>query len=100
MEDFRTYKIAVEFYHCVAGLELKGALSNQLDRASSSIALNLAEGYGRRTQKDKRHFYTIAYGSLKECKTILALAMVEEPHILQCLDRLGAHTYKLIQSMN
>ena len=59
----------------------------------------MAEGNGRRTYKDKARFYTIAYGSLKECKTILALARVEEPEILECLDSLGAHTYKLIQSL-
>jgi four helix bundle protein len=49
-------------------------ITNQLRRASSSISANIAEGFGRRTVKDKLHFYTIAYGSLLETKSFIHLA--------------------------
>lgn len=49
-------------------------LTNQLRRASSSISANIAEGFGRRSPKDKFHFYTIAYGSLLESRSFLHLA--------------------------
>src|SRR3990167_1871343 len=49
------------------------ALTNQLRRASSSISANIAEGFGRQSQKEKLQFYTIAYGSLLEVKSFLYL---------------------------
>lgn len=50
------------------------ALTNQLRRAASSISANIAEGFGRQTNKDKLHFYSMAYGSLLEVKNFLYLA--------------------------
>ncbi len=50
------------------------AMTSQLRRASSSISANIAEGFGRKSTKDKLHFYTMAYGSLLEVKNFLYLA--------------------------
>jgi four helix bundle protein len=52
-----------------------GALRAQLDRASVSIVLNIAEGAGRRTTRDKANFFTIARGSAAECAAILDLLL-------------------------
>ncbi len=41
-------------------------LSDQLRRASSSILLNIAEGYGRYHYLDRLRFFYIARGSLSE----------------------------------
>lgn len=49
-------------------------ITNQLRRASSSVSANIAEGFGRKTNKDKSHFYIIAYGSLMETKSFLHLS--------------------------
>ena len=43
---------------------------NQLKRASLSIMLNIAEGSGRRTNKEKRNFFVISRGSVFECVAI------------------------------
>ena len=51
--------------------EIDGYISDQLKRASLSILLNLSEGTGRMTVNDKKHFYTIARGSVFECVAIL-----------------------------
>ena len=50
------------------------AITNQLRRAASSISANIAEGFGRQTNKDKLHFYVISYGSLLEVKNFLYLS--------------------------
>ncbi|MES2793054.1 MAG: four helix bundle protein [Planctomycetota bacterium] len=51
-----------------------GFLVDQLNRASLSIAANIAEGNGRFTKPDRKHFFGIARGSVQECVPLLELA--------------------------
>ena len=51
-------------------------LSAQMQRAALSIGANIAEGYGRRTPKDKAHFYTISKGSGEELLHYLVVSEV------------------------
>ena len=48
-------------------------IKDQWKRASLSILTNLAEGTGRMSVQDKKHFYTLARGSVFECTAILDL---------------------------
>ena len=50
------------------------ALSNQLKRASVSVPSNIAEGYGRNSEKSFSHFLDISRGSLFEIETQLIIA--------------------------
>jgi four helix bundle protein len=43
-------------------------------KAASSIPANIAEGYGRRSPKEKARFYNIATGSAEELKYFLILS--------------------------
>ncbi len=73
-ERLDAYRVALEFLGHATEVRRGGmtaALRDQLDRASSSIALNIAEGAGRVSGPDKAHFYTIARGSATECAAIL-----------------------------
>jgi len=75
-ERLDCFRVAVEFQTLAADLcshRRLGALRDQLDRASVSIVLNIAEGAGRRTPADKAHFFTIARGSTTECAAVLEL---------------------------
>jgi four helix bundle protein len=47
------------------------AVRDQLDRASTSIALNLAEGNGKYTSSDRCRFFDISRGSALECAAAL-----------------------------
>ncbi len=49
-------------------------LTSQIERASLSVATNIAEGFGRRTSKEKLQFYNIARGSLIETQDLLVFA--------------------------
>jgi four helix bundle protein len=47
------------------------SIADQINRAASSISLNIAEGVGRWQPADKRRFYQIARGSACECDAAL-----------------------------
>ena len=50
------------------------AITSQLKRASVSIPSNIAEGYGRNSDKSFSHFLDISRGSLFEIETQLIIA--------------------------
>ncbi len=50
------------------------ALTSQIKRCSVSIPSNIAEGFGRGTNKDYYRFLTIALGSLFELQTQIEIA--------------------------
>lgn len=50
------------------------ALTSQLKRASVSVPSNIAEGFGRQTDKSFNHFLNISRGSLNEIETQLIIA--------------------------
>jgi len=62
-------------------------LADQINRAAISISLNIAEGNGRFTQKDRNNFFYIARGSAFECvpllKILLAKRLINEDQSLR-----------------
>ena len=92
---FRSLDLAVEFCQEVKVLKLPIHLRDQMLRASSSVALNLAEGSGKPSPKDKKRFYSIALGSLRECQAILKIEGIENLKLLDLVDHLGASIYEL-----
>jgi four helix bundle protein len=78
-EKLEVYQKAVDFTDRVTALAEKFArgyafLADQLNRASLSVATNLAEGNGRFTKADRKHFFTMARASGQECVPLLELA--------------------------
>jgi len=53
--------------------ELYG-LTSQLRRAAVSVPANFAEGFKKRSLRDKLRYYNIAQGSMEECRYYLILA--------------------------
>lgn len=53
--------------------EIFGLIS-QYRRAAVSIAANIAEGYGKKSNNDKLRFYNIAEGSINECRYYIILS--------------------------
>jgi len=64
-----TYKITTSFPS-----EERFGLTSQMRRAAISIPANLAEGFVKRSIKDKCNYYNIAQGSLSELQYYLILS--------------------------
>ena len=96
--NFKTLDLAIQFNHHIQHIKVAGHLRDQLHRAASSIALNLAEGAAKSSAKEKRRYYRTAYGSTKECQVIFMLLNSKNIEVIQLADYLGASIYKLIHS--
>ena len=76
-ENLDVYKKSIEFAVEIDILCRKirhAEMKDQIQRASLSIPLNIAEGNGRNTRKEKIQFFKTARGSLFECIPLLQLA--------------------------
>jgi four helix bundle protein len=54
------------------------AAKNQLDRASTSVPLNLAEGNGKFSPKDRARFFQMAQGSALECAAAIDVLVAKQ----------------------
>ena len=95
MKKFRTYQLALQFYQEGKGLKLPAPLRDQYQRALLSVVLNLAEGSGKLTMKDRRKFYSISLGSIREVQAILEITRNEK--LLVSASSVAAHLYRLCQ---
>ncbi|MBI1924796.1 four helix bundle protein, partial [Candidatus Poribacteria bacterium] len=68
--------LAVEVYQMTESFppHQRYSLTNQMQRASVSVAANIAEGSGRRTVTDDLRFLFIAKGSLRELEYYIHLS--------------------------
>ena len=67
------------------------ALRDQIRRAATSIMLNIAEGFARRTDKEFSQFLFVAHGSLAEVQSVLYIAVdqkyIDEPLFKELYER-------------
>jgi four helix bundle protein len=80
-EQLDCYQAAIEFLALATRVAEAfprgyGGLTDQLRRASLSIPLNIAEGYGKRSIADRSRYYDIARGSAHECGAIVDAAKI------------------------
>lgn len=70
------HKLAVEIYRLTDAFPKSDmfGLSQQIQRTAISVTSNVAEGFGRQTQKDTLHFYVMARGSITELQNQIILA--------------------------
>ena len=78
--DLRVWQKAMALVRAVYGLTARWhaserfGLTAQVRRAAVSIPSNIAEGHGRRSQKEFAKFLNISHGSLMEVETQLLIA--------------------------
>jgi len=76
----RSVELALQIYKLTAKFpdSEKFGLTNQLRRASVSVASNIAEGYGRSTRGEYLQFLGHARGSIFEVETQIVIAKALE----------------------
>jgi four helix bundle protein len=81
-EKLRVYQEALQFASNVEPvlerIKKSAPLCDQLDRARTSILLNIAEGNGRYTSADRCRFFDMARGSTLECAACLDLLAIKK----------------------
>ena len=86
-EKLEVYREAVAFVGWLSALldeTLRlGDVKDQLDRASTSIPLNIAEGNGKYTPKDRCRYFDTAHGSALECAAGLDILVVKKKATLE-----------------
>lgn len=105
IEDLKIWQKSMELtklvYKIVAELpsDEKYGLVSQIKRSSVSIPSNIAEGAGRNSNKEFKHFLSIANGSAYELQTQLILTtelnLISRDKIQQVLDLIAE-----VQKMN
>ena len=102
----KAHKPVLEIYNITRGFptEEKFGLVSQMRRAAVSIPANIAEGFKKRTLRDKSNFYNIAQGSLEELRYYLILSkdlgfLQNNKNFINLIEEIGKMLYRLIESI-
>jgi four helix bundle protein len=97
-EKLDVYVQAIDFCGWVgdflAGISAKAAAKDHLDRASTSMPLNIAEGNGKFSPGDRARFFEIARGSTLECAACLDVLVARK---LTTVDDVAQPKEKLVR---
>jgi four helix bundle protein len=110
-ESLKVYQKAFEFNSKVyrylkSSTQLPAYTKSQLGRASMSIMLNIAEGTGRNSPRDKKNFQVIARGSALECSSLITFLHHEaeidgklKEDLLSLLEEISKMLYTMIRNL-
>ena len=100
-EKLNVYHISLAFNEWVgeflSSIEAKAAAKDQLDRAATSISLNIAEGNGKFFRRDRARFFDTARGSAVESAACLDVLRSRK---VATLDQITPAKDKLVQIVN
>lgn len=107
-EKLKVYQSAIAFVAwsttLLGPVQTKAAVKDQLDRASTSVALNIAEGNGKFAIRDRCRFLDFARGSALECAACLdvlvAKSLLEKNAVAAGKDQLLEIVSMLMGLMN
>lgn len=98
------HKLVLKIYSLTKDFpgEEKFGLANQMRRAVVSITSNIAEGFSRRSYKEKLQFYSMAQGSVTEIQNQLLIAKdvgyISQEHFAETADQ-TVIVHKLINGL-
>lgn len=99
------YQKALTYYDYVSNIKFSKdeegrIIARQFRRAALSITLNLAEGSGRKSYKDRRNFYVTSRGSLFECTSLILVLERSHQHFeFDKLYELGVEIGKILSTL-
>lgn len=102
----RSHQLVLNIYHITRDFpsDEKFGLISQMRRSAVSIPANIAEGFKKRTLRDKSNFYNIAQGSLEELHYYLILSkdlkyLHDNKKLLDYVEEIGRMLNGLIKSL-
>lgn len=111
-EDIQAWQKAREAARLVYAMTSRGqfvrdfGLSNQIQRACVSVMANIAEGHGRRSDKEFANFLNVAHGSAAEAQSHLYVALDlgyinqdDFPRLYDLLDEVSRMTFNLTKHL-
>ena len=102
-EKLDVYREAIAFCgwtgELLNSITAKAAAKDQLDRASTSIPLNIAEGNGKFSAKDRARFLEIARGSALECAAALDVLVARKLVSLEQIEPAKENLARIVQML-
>jgi four helix bundle protein len=102
-EKLDVYREAIAFCAWTGDLlntiSAKAAAKDQLDRASTSIPLNIAEGNGKFSGKDRARFLEIARGSALECAACLDVLVARKLAMPEQIENAKENLARIVQML-
>ncbi|HEY1860537.1 MAG TPA: four helix bundle protein [Gemmataceae bacterium] len=102
-EKLEVYREAIAFVawltSLLEGSTRLGDVKDQLDRASTSIPLNIAEGNGKYAAKDRCRFFDIAHGSALECAAGLDVLVAKRKLTVDQIRQGKEHLQKTVRML-
>ena len=102
----KSHQLVLNIYYITRDFpsEEKFGLISQMRRSAVSIPANIAEGFKKRTLRDKSNFYNIAQGSLEEVHYYLILSrdlryLPDNEKLLSDVKEIGKMLNGLIRSI-
>ena len=103
----KAHRLVLEIYRITKDFptEERYCLVSQMRRCAVSIPANIAEGFKKRTLKDKSNFYNISQGSLEELRYYIILTSdlgyLRNSKVFESIfNDIGRMLYGLIKSLN
>jgi four helix bundle protein len=102
-EKLDVYREAIAFCawtgDLLSSIAAKAAAKDQLDRASTSIPLNIAEANGKFSNKDRARFLEIARGSALECAAALDVLVARKLAMPDQIDGAKENLVRIVQML-
>jgi four helix bundle protein len=102
-EKLDVYREAIAFCawtgELLNSISAKAAAKDQLDRASTSIPLNIAEGNGKFSVKDRARFLEIARGSTLECAAALDVLVARKLAASEQIENAKENLARIVQML-
>ena len=105
-EKLDVYRVSIEFQDWAGGL-LEGVLAGcrvnavkHLDEASTSIALNIAEGNGKRSRADRCRYLEISRGSALESAACLDVLVARRKLTVEEIGPGKSHLVRIVSMLS